>query len=380
MKGHKKGLAVWIAAILLLLAGSILAGASRPDDIREVVSPPLIVSFAVVAALLIAAVLIRVFAVPRLRYRPGKLQLLLEETVGIYDRLGERGSRLGRGFMSVCVSVTRFVKEHAKELAVWIAAVLVLLIGSIAAGTQERSETVQETMRDAVLHDVNQISLFGLKAVNPGLISAFLVTAVLLIAAVLIRIFAVPRFKYKPGKLQLALEEAVGLFDGMAKGSSPWRYGFMSAYIFAVGLFVCIGTLFELLGIQAITVHGHAVTLPAPLSDVNAAIATGTLSYLVILSGGIAGNGIRGIGRTLKEFSLPISMSFRLFGALLSGLLVTELVYYYVNLSFVLPVVVGVMFTMLHALIQTYVLAMLVSMYYGEVSEPPHKPIPEKNL
>ena len=99
----------------------------------------------------------------------------------------------------------------------------------------------------------------------------------------------------------------------------------------------------------------------------------GTLSYLVILSGGIAGNGVKGIGKTLKEFSLPISMSFRLFGALLSGLLVTELVYYYVSLSFVLPVIVGVLFTLLHALIQAYVLTMLVSLYYGEVSEPAHK-------
>ena len=94
----------------------------------------------------------------------------------------------------------------------------------------------------------------------------------------------------------------------------------------------------------------------------------------MILSGGIAVNGVKGIGKTLKEFSLPISMSFRLFGALLSGLLVTELVYYYVNLSFVLPVVVGVLFTLLHALIQTYVLTMLTALYYGEVSEPsPHK-------
>ena len=89
----------------------------------------------------------------------------------------------------------------------------------------------------------------------------------------------------------------------------------------------------------------------------------------MILGGGIVGNGLRGAGATLKDFSLPISMSFRLFGALLSGLLVTELVYYYISLSFVLPVVVGVMFTLLHALIQTYVLTMLVSLFYGEVSE-----------
>ena len=80
----------------------------------------------------------------------------------------------------------------------------------------------------------------------------------------------------------------------------------------------------------------------------------------------------------LKDFSLPISMSFRLFGALLSGLLVTELVYYYATMSFVLPVIVGILFTLLHALIQAYVLATLVSIFYGEAVEP--KKIKDKKI
>ena len=115
------------------------------------------------------------------------------------------------------------------------------------------------------------------------------------------------------------------------------------------------------------------MALPAPITDINAAIAMGMMSYLVIMSGGIAGNGIKGILLTLKDFSLPISMSFRLFGALLSGLLVTELVYYYIHLSFILPVAVGLMFTVLHAIVQTYVLTMLTALFYGEVSEKVHK-------
>ena len=81
---------------------------------------------------------------------------------------------------------------------------------------------------------------------------------------------------------------------------------------------------------------------------------------------------------TLKEFSLPISMSFRLFGALLSGLLVTELIYYYIQLSFVLPVIVAVLFTLLHALIQSYVLTMLTALFYGEGSEPSPKKVKAK--
>ncbi len=270
------------------------------------------------------------------------------------------------------------MKQHKKGLLIWLAVVAALLAAALLAGSSGRAESVQEAMRDAVLHSTGQISLFGLKAVNPGLISAFLVTTVLLTAAALIRIFAVPRFKLQPGKLQLLLETAVGLFGGMARGNSPHRNRFLGAYLFSAGSFIFVGTLFELLGLQAVTVHGHPITLPAPLSDVNAAIAMGTLSFLVIVSGGVAEYGPKGVLRALKEFSLPISMSFRLFGALLSGLLVTELVYYYVNLSFVLPVAVGVLFTLLHALIQTYVLTMLTALYYGEVSAPAHQKPKEK--
>ena len=263
------------------------------------------------------------------------------------------------------------MKQHKKGLLLWLLLAAILLAGSLLMGPPAgKKESIQITMRDAVLHDVGRVSLFGWKDVNPGLISGFVVTGVLLIAAALLRIFAIPKFRCVPGKLQLVLEEAVGLFDRMAKSSSPKRNGFLGAYIFAAGAYVFMGTLFELFGFQAITTAGRSITLPAPLSDINGAIAIGCLSYLVILSGGIAGSGLHGVGATLKEFSLPISMSFRLFGALLSGLLVTELVYYYINLSFVLPVAVGIMFTLLHALIQSYVLTMLTALFYGEVSEP----------
>ena len=66
------------------------------------------------------------------------------------------------------------------------------------------------------------------------------------------------------------------------------------------------------------------------------------------------------------------------FGALLSGALVTELVYYYSSLSYVVPVLVGVLFTLLHALIQAYVLTMLTSLFYGQVSDNTPKPPKEK--
>ena len=260
------------------------------------------------------------------------------------------------------------MSKQKKGFVLCMVAAAVMLVISLLLPAAPKGETVQEAMRDAVLHESNRIDLFG-KEVNPGLISAMTVSGILLVVAACLRIFVIPRFQYVPGRLQLLLEELVGLFDRMAKSNSPERNGFLGAYIFGAGVYIFTGTIFELFGLQAVTTQGHSIALPAPLSDINAAIALGCLSYLVILSGGVASNGMRGVGRTLKEFSLPISMSFRLFGALLSGLLVTELVYYYTALSYVLPVVVGVLFTLLHALIQSYVLTTLTSLFYGEVSE-----------
>ena len=270
-------------------------------------------------------------------------------------------------------------KEKTRFLIVWLVITLVFLVGSFVVPSPEKTETVKVMMRDAVLHEENRCSLFGLKDVSPAMISAMVVSGILLLAALLIRIFAIPRFKMVPGKFQSAIELLVSTFDNLAKTNSPRRNSFLGVYAFGAGVYIFVGTLFELFGVQVMTISGHSVSLPAPLSDVNAAISLGVLSYFVIFAGGILGNGVKGISLGLKKFSLPLSMSFRLFGALLSGLLVTELVYYYASLSYVLPVIVAVLFTLLHALIQSYVLTLLTTMFYGELNAPlPKKAKPAK--
>lgn len=264
-------------------------------------------------------------------------------------------------------------KKKITAIIIFVCSAVALLVGTIVVKPPGSHESIGVLMRDAVLHETNRISLLGMIDVNPGLVSAFVVTGVLFIFALCVRLFVISKFKMVPGKFQLLLETLVGFFDGLAKSNSPHRNRFLGSYIFTAGVYIFVGTVFELFGIQAITTEGCSIALPAPLADINGAIMMGCLSYLVIMSGGIAENKLKGIGSTLKEFSLPISMSFRLFGALLSGALVTELVYHYIHLSYGLPIIVAVLFTLLHALIQAYVLTMLTSLFYGEVSEPSHK-------
>ncbi len=261
-------------------------------------------------------------------------------------------------------------KARKKTLVIMAILMVIALIGVVITFPfSVKHESVKAAMRDAVLHDINKIDFFGIVAADPSLVAGYVVSAVLLVFALLMRIFVIPRFQKVPHGLQLMLETWVGFFDNLAKTNSPHRNKALGAYIFGAGTYIFAGTMFELFGIQGLTTEGHSISLPAPLANINGAICMGVLSYLFILSGGIAANKAKGVGKTLKEFSLPISMTFRLFGALLSGMLTTELVYYYITLSFVLPVAVGVLFTVIHALIQAYVLTMLTSFYYGEVTE-----------
>ena len=265
-------------------------------------------------------------------------------------------------------------KKQQRKMTIIFLVIGALLVAGIVmtAGSYTQEEDVVTVIRDSVIHDTNKIDLFGLE-VNPGLIAGFAVTGILTVFALIVRIFVIPRFTLVPGKFQMVLEWLVGYFSGLSETNSPSKNRLLGAYVFAAGFYIFAGTMFELFGIQAVTTSGHSVALPAPLSDVNGAIMMGCTSYLFIVLGGILNNGVGGLGGALKEFSLPISMSFRLFGALVSGAIVTELVYHYMGLSYVLPVIIGVLFTCLHALIQAYVLTMLVALFYGEVSEPSEK-------
>ena len=58
---------------------------------------------------------------------------------------------------------------------------LALFIGTIIVKAPSEHGSVGELMKDAVLHETNRVDLLGIIEVNPGLISAFAVTAFFLV-------------------------------------------------------------------------------------------------------------------------------------------------------------------------------------------------------
>ena len=71
----------------------------------------------------------------------------------------------------------------------------------------------------------------------------------------------------------------------------------------------------------------------------------------------------------VTDLAVPVSMGFRLFGSIMSGMLIMEMVYGFLFTSFVVPVFVSVVTTLFHALIQAYVFATLTSLFVAEATE-----------
>lgn len=202
-------------------------------------------------------------------------------------------------------------------------------------------------------------SLFGIP-VNPSFVTAFWLSVALIVLSLIFRFLIYPRFKTTgvPGKFQCLMEKAVEAVENFMKEKSPHSTTWIGMLSFTACLYIGFGTMCEVLGIRAILV------------DINACIALALVGYGTMLAGGFYGNKAKGALGVLKDVTMLLSMSFRLFGAMIGGLIMTGLVYYYVFLMWGVPIVVAVLFSALHAIIQSYVYMTLVGMFYGEAVEP----------
>ena len=109
-------------------------------------------------------------------------------------------------------------KQKAVVLSVCLTLIVALLAVIFLVPSDSGGESINDAMRNEVLHETDKINFFGLQ-VNPGLISAYTVTGIIFVFCLIVRLFVIPRFTLVPNKFQSVLETAVGTFDGMAKGS-----------------------------------------------------------------------------------------------------------------------------------------------------------------
>ena len=243
-------------------------------------------------------------------------------------------------------------------LLLWIFSGLAL--GLFGMGEREFTVSISPTRMDILGYSVSS-----------SVVVAWIVIAALALLALLIRIFAIPRFQEKPRGLQLVLETAVESVANLTKEKYGHENEGLSAYFFALAALFIGSAIVELFGIRP------------PTTDLSMTFSYALVTFVLINYFGIRKKGIKGRLQTLtkpnaviapfkllSDIAVPISLACRLFGNMLGGMIVVELVYFALGaFSVGIPAVLGLYFNAFHPLIQFFIFINLSLTFIGEAVE-----------
>ena len=246
----------------------------------------------------------------------------------------------------------------AGVLALWLCSGLIL--GSF--GIKDRVFTVAISP--------TRMNILGL-SVSSTVFVAWIVIVALVAAAALIRIFAVPRFQETPRGLQLVLETAVGAINQLTREKYGHENPGLASYFFALAALLVGSAVVELFGFRP------------PTTDLSMTASYALVTFILINVYGIHRKGIKGRLRSLtkpnaviapfkllSDIAVPISLACRLFGNMLGGMIVVELIYYALGaFSVGIPAVLGLYFNAFHPLIQFFIFINLSLTFIGEAVE-----------
>lgn len=213
-------------------------------------------------------------------------------------------------------------------------------------------------------------NVFGY-GISSTIVVTWAVMAVLTVFALIVRLFVIPGFKDEPKGIQNLLELMVESID---KYTSSYVRGTglnLGAYIFTIAAFMVSCAAVELLGIRS------------PTADLTMTAAMALITFVLINYYGIKRNGIGGRLKSLaaptpivfpirviSDCAIPVSMACRLFGNMLGGLIVMDLLYYALGGGAVgIPSVVGLYFNVFHPLIQAFIFVTLTLTFINEAAE-----------
>jgi F-type H+-transporting ATPase subunit a len=246
----------------------------------------------------------------------------------------------------------------AGVLSLWLFSGLVL--GIFSAGTRVLSVEISPS----------RMNLFG-ASVSSAVFISCMISLALIVAALLIRFLAIPRFSETPRGLQLILEAAVGAINDLTKEKYGHRNDGLSAYFFAMAALMVGSAVVELIGVRP------------PTTDLSMTFSYALITFVLINVFGIHKKGLKGRAQAyikpnaiiapfklISDLAVPISLACRLFGNMLGGMIVVELLYYAMGAYSVgVPALLGLYFNAFHPLIQFFIFINLSLTFIGEAVE-----------
>lgn len=218
------------------------------------------------------------------------------------------------------------------------------------------------------MEELNCETVFTLPVLG-GISESVVVTWIIMAVLVLASILLVRNLKVEnPGKVQLALESAISWASDFFEGTIGKENRRYIPYLITVMLFLGVSNTIALLGFKP------------PTKDLNVTAALAIMSMCLIEFSGIRKNGLK---HWVKHFASPVpvvapimilevvirplSLCMRLFGNMLAGFVVMELLKTLVPL--LIPIPVSFYFDIFDGLLQAYVFVFLTALFMNEEME-----------
>ena len=239
-------------------------------------------------------------------------------------------------------------------LGLWLLIVKVL---ELAFGVKERGSFNVEIWAERV--DVGGFSL------SMTVVYTWIIMAALTLVALILRLTVIPRMQETPKGAQNVLEILVENLVKYTKSNVGDLGNNLPAYLFTVAAFMVGSAILELFGVRA------------PTSDITMTFSMALITFVLINYYGLK---VKGVGGRLKRYrnpmnlvsdlAIPVSLACRLFGNMLGGLIVMDLLYFAMgSYAVAVPSVVGLYFNVFHPLIQAFIFVTLTLTFIGEAVE-----------
>jgi len=231
---------------------------------------------------------------------------------------------------------------------------------------------VKEEFTVSIIPPRVDFSIFGYQP-SETMVVCWAVMAVLIIGAILLHIFFIPKLINEPGKFQNAVEMIVEVIETYASERTIGLGRPMYGYVFTIGMMLIGNAVAELMGFRS------------PSSDLMFTLALSIIAFLMANWYGIRKRSLKGRLksflkptplllpiRIVTDLANPLSMACRLFGNTISGMIVMNLIYSVLgNFAAGIPSIVGLYFNVFTALIQTIIFITLALSNINEATAEP---------
>jgi len=222
-------------------------------------------------------------------------------------------------------------------------------------------------MVDFNVRNLWSFALFGREIwITQTILNTWIIMLLLTGLALFLR-FKIRKMEEMPRGVQNAVEAAVEASDGFVRSMAGEKAKFVSGWFFTVFVFIFVSNISGLFGLRP------------PTADwpTNFALAIGT--FLLIQIAGLRGRGRKYIKtffqpififfplNVISELARPISLSVRLFGNVMAGLVIMTLLYTLIPnfLTLIWPVALHAYFDLAMGILQTYVFCALSLAFIG---------------